>query len=143
MQRIYDVDLKCPSVKNVTHLPYAGRYHAMISDVQTRLIEPLAPKEELCLIVNYKLIHTETGDFFDFVESYGIYNCNPRTSDFEAFLAQYGCDLTSDDDIVGIMVDVDIVNEYIGGFMHPVISYRRCGIDKAIQAYGDETQSIY
>ena len=143
MKRIYDVGSKTPTVKNVTPLPYPGRYIAMICDVATRMIEPLAENEELCLVVTYKLINVKTKELFDFVETYGLYHANSRSADFKAFLTQYSCDLLSDDDIVGITADVDIVNEYIGGFMHPVISYRRWGIDKALQSYGDEKRSIY
>ena len=132
MKKVYDMESMIPSVKNIKRLPYPGRYFAMICDVETRMIEPLVENEELCLIVTYKLINAETKDLFDFVETYGLYHANPRSADFNAFLTQHGCDLTSDDDIVGITADVDIVNEYIGGFMHPVISYRRYGIDKTL-----------
>ena len=133
MKKIYNMDSMTPAVRNTRRLPYPGRYHAMVSDVQTRLIEPLASKEEFCLIVAYKLIHAETGESFDFTETYSVYAGNPRTKDFEAFLARYDRDFTSDDDIIGITADVDIVNECIGGFMHPVISYRPWGVAQAVQ----------
>ena len=142
MERIYDVGSGIPSIKNVKHLPYPGRYHAMIYDVCTRVIEPLN-EENFCMIVSYKLVHATTGDLFDFVETYNTSDTNTRVSDFVAFIESQGGSTKDDYNIVGIMADVDIVNEYIGGFMHPVISYRRYGIDKALQAYGDETRSIY
>ena len=143
MKKVYDMESMIPSVKNIKRLPYPGRYLAMICDVETRMIEPLAESEELCLVVTYKLINVETKELFDFVETYGLYHANSRSADFKAFLTQYSCDLLSDDDIVGITADVEIVNEYIGGFMHPVISYCNWGLNQALQAYGDETRPIY
>ena len=142
MKRIIDAGSGIPSIKNVKHLPYPGRYHALIYDVCTRVIEPLN-EEKFCMVVSYKLVHETTGDLFDFVEIYNTSDTNTRVSDFVAFVENQCGSAIDDHNIVGIMADVDIVNEYIGGFMHPVISYRRYGIDKAVQAYGDETRSIY
>ena len=143
MKKIYDLESTTPTAKSIVTLPYPGRYTAMICNVETRMIEPLVENEELCLVVTYMLINSETKELFDLVETYGLYHANPRSIDFKAFLDQHGFDLLSDDDIIGITADVEIVNEYIGGFMHPVISYRRWGIDKALQSYGDEKRSIY
>ena len=143
MKRVYNLDSASPATKNAKRLPYPGRYYAIIYDFDTRLIQPLTQDEEFCLVVKYKLLNAETFDLFDFVETYSLYKGNPRIEDFEAFLARYGYDLTSDDAVVGVTAEVDVVNEYIGGYMHPVISFRRWGIDKALQAYGDETRPIY
>ena len=131
MKKIYNLESTIPVVKNAEHLPTPGRYSAIISDVETRMIEPLAENEELCLIVGYKLVNLETKEKFDFVETYGLYHQNPRSVNFEAFLNRCGCDLTSDDDIIGITADVEVVNEYIGGYIHPIISYRQYGINRA------------
>ena len=142
IKRIYDFESGVPSVKNVKRLPYPGRYHATIYDVCTRIIEPFG-KEEFCLIVSYILVHTKTGDKFDFVETYDLYNGNSRIADFEAFLNNKGFSTMSDDDIIGVFADVDVVNECIGGFIHPVISYRRYGLEQALQSCGEGTHSVY
>ena len=139
MKRILDVGSRTPVIKNVSRLPYPGRYHAMICGVETRIIKPLEEAEEFCLIVSYKLINSKTKEFFDFVETFNVYKGNPRVEDFNAFLAQHGFDTTCDDDIVGICADVEITNDYIGGFMHPVISYRPWGVAQAVQGLADET----
>ncbi len=139
MKKIFDVGSQTPVIKNVNRLPYPGIYHAMICGVETRVVEPLEEAEEFCLIVRYKLINSETKEFFDFVETFSTYKGNPRIEDFNAFLGQYGLDTTCDDDIVGITADVYVTNEYIGGYMHPVISYRPWGVAQAVQGLADES----
>ena len=138
MKKVFDVGSRTPVIKNVSRLPYPGKYRAMICGVETRVIQPLEEAEEFCLIVSYKLINSETKEFFDFVETFSIYKGNPRTEDFNAFLAQYGLDTTCDDDIIGITADVYVTNEYIGGYMHPVILYRPWGISQAFQGCSDD-----
>ena len=132
MQIVCNKKNNLPIIKKAKNLPCPGVYRAIISGIQTRAINPLTQNEEFCLIVEYKLMNIKTHDFLDFTETYSVYKGNPRIADFEAFLSYHGCDLTSDDDIIGITADVEVVNEYIGGYIHPIISYRQYGVDRTL-----------
>ena len=125
-------------VKQPDKLPFPGRYYALITDVVTHLIEPFYEQEETCLIVTFRLVHTETLEVFEFEESFYPYMNNPRAEDFLAFLRSRGYDFASDDKIIGLRATVNVVYEVLGGMAHPIISFRAWGIAQAIQGCSDE-----
>ena len=127
-----------PIVTETDRLPVPGSYYALITDTVTHLIDPFYEEQETCLVVEYRLVNTETLDVFEFEESYYPYNDNPRTEDFLAFLKTHGCDFTSDDEIIGIKATVNVVYEVLGGCVHPMISFRPWGVSQALIGMPDE-----
>ena len=128
-----------PIITKFDRLPVPGSYYALITGVETQLIEPFYDEQETCLLVTYKLVHTETLEAFEFQETYYPYNNNPRAEDFLAFLKTYGYDFTSDDDLIGLKATLEVTYEVFGGMAHPVISYRPWGISQALHGITDET----
>lgn len=142
MKKLFNLGSLSPVIKNARRLPYPGTYRMVIADVETRAIKPVCPEQIHCLVVSFMLINVDTYESFDFVETYGVYKGNPRTEDFLAFLEYHGCDFLSDLDIVGLTAVVEVSNEYLGGYMHPTISFRPWALSRAIQGYYDETRSL-
>ena len=125
MKKLLDSFGNSPVIEEVTALPTTGKYHAIINGCETREICPLDEEYETCLVVHYKLIKPDTLDVYDFIETYFPYKGNARTDDFLAFLQQNGYDFLSNDEIVGIKATVDVTYEFLGGYVHPIISFRR------------------
>ena len=142
MKRILNSGSITPVIKNAKRMPYPGSYFMMILDAVTRAIRPVYPEQEHCLIVRFKLVNVDTFETFEFEETFSVYKGNPRTEDFLAFLECHGCDLMSDLDMVGLTGVVEVTSECLGGYMHPMISFRPWALSRAIQGYYDETRSI-
>lgn len=142
MKRIFNFGSITPVIKHAKRMPYPGCYFMMIIDAVTRAIRPVDPEQEHCLIVSCKLVNADTFETFEFEETFSVYKGNPRTEDFLAFLECHGCDLMSDFDMVGLTAVVEVTNEYLGGYVHPTISFRPWALSRAIQGYADETRPI-
>lgn len=127
-----------PVIEDITSLPVPGSYYAVITDCETKVIEPSYKDQDTCLVVHYRLIQTDTLEIYDFTETFYPYKSNARTDDFLTFLKCHGYDFTSDDEIIGLRATVEVIYEFVGGYMHPVISYRSWGLSHALEHYSNE-----
>ena len=142
MKRLFNFGSLSPVLRNTKHMPHPGWYKMLIADVETRAIKAVYPEQFHCLVVLFQLTNVDTGEAFDFSETYSVYKGSPKTQDFLAFLEYHGCDLLSDHDMVGLTGVVEVTNEYLGGYVHPTISFRPWALSRAIQGYADETRSL-
>ena len=138
MEKLLNNRIYTPIIEDEYLLPRQGKYHARITDVETREILPLGDEIEFCVIVKFRLVDVDTYDVYDFVETFLPYN-NSRTEDFLAFLNCHGYDFTSDDEIVGLKDIVEVVYTAIGGYVHPEISFRPWGLAQAAPNCTEET----
>lgn len=132
-----------PIIEEVPSLPVPGRYHSLITDFETKLVAPCFDDQDMCIMVRYLLINVSTFDVYDFTETYFPYKGNPRTDDFIAFLEYHGYDLASDNEIIGLKSTIEIVHEFIGGYFHPIISYRPWGRPKCYPENPDQDIPFY
>ena len=137
MLRILDNFSYSPIIEKADVLPAPGIYDFLITDSATRVVEPFLNDEEFCKVVTYKLVNKDTLDTYIFEESYYPFN-NPRTEDFMAFLESHDHIFSEDDGIIGLRGTVEIFYDVLGGFAHPVISFRPWSISKAFEGCPEE-----
>lgn len=137
MIRILDPFSYAPIIEKADKLPVPGNYDFIIIDSATREVEPFLHSEDFCKVVTYKLLNKDTFDTYVFEESYYPFK-NPRTEDFSAFLESYDYTFSEDDGIIGLRGHAEIFYDVLGGFAHPMLSFRPWSISKALQGYPED-----
>ena len=112
-------------VEEVHPLPVPGKYMARINNAEMRVIEPYYKDQDTCIIVEFQLINVDTFESFTLIETYYPFKGNPRTDDFFEFVRRNIPDFENYDELIGIRANVEVMYEFLGGFIHPIISFRR------------------
>lgn len=113
-------------VRDLSKLPMPGIYYSIITDARIENIKPLGSKEESCFVLEYVLVHSQTLERFDFVETYTLTSQSPRSEYLFNYLRENGYDFksTCDEDIVGTLERVELTWECLGVCVYPIIARR-------------------
>ena len=112
-----------PVVEGTHVLPTPGTYYAIIIDAETQVIEPLYKGQDTCFVLKWRLVNIDSLQQYELTETYTPYAGNPRTESLQIFLKSRGLDTASDEELIGLRTTIEVVNEYLGGFAYPIVSF--------------------
>ena len=102
-----------------------GKYISVITDAFTAEIDPVSKDKDLVHVMVHSLINLENFRTYNFYETISPYKGVTRTEAFIEALKSYDLDFFPDDDLIGLVEQIEIVCDFINGFAVPVISKRR------------------
>ena len=123
MKKLIRTFPETPVMKEATSLPTPGTYYAVVLDASTQVIDPLYKGQDTCFVVKWRLVNVDSLQSYELTETYNPYIGNPRTESLQVFLKSRGLETASDEELNGLRTTVEVVNEYLGGFAFPIVSF--------------------
>lgn len=124
MKKLKRKDANKGIVPSVGMIP-EGMYISVITDSYTAEIDPVSKDKDLVHVMVHSLINLENFRTYYFYETISPYKGVTRTEAFIEILKSYDLDFFPDDDLIGLVEEIEIVYDFLNGFAVPIISKRR------------------
>lgn len=111
-------------IPNISMIP-EGTYISVVTDAFTAEIDPVSKGKDLVHVVVHSLINLDDFQHYVFHETISPYDGAPRTDEFVETLKLYGFEFFPDDDLLGLVEEIEIAYDFIHGYAIPIISTRK------------------